>query len=201
MPVNVKICGLTSLRDAEWAVESGANAVGFVYERTSPRCLDLFEGGWDAPGSLAPYVLTVGVVGNLVAPQRPFHLIQYVNWSSDGYKPDVPLLRAVRVGPEETLESLLNRTKNLTSILLDALHPSGFGGTGQRIDWGLAADFVAASPARIILAGGLTPENVGTAVKQVRPYAVDVASGVEISPGVKDSERVRRFVDEAKGAI
>ena len=106
-------------------------------------------------------------------------------------------MRVLRVAAGSPLEVDLG---DCDAVLLDAFSPQQFGGTGERIDWGWAAEFVAASPKPVVLAGGLNPSNVAKAIQIVRPYAVDVASGVESAPGIKDHHLIRAFVREATGS-
>ncbi|MBS1708653.1 MAG: phosphoribosylanthranilate isomerase, partial [Armatimonadetes bacterium] len=128
----------------------------------------------------------------------PFSHVQCLDPQPDGVKGR--WIRTVQVSPEDTLYTLMARTAKESVVLLDAAGPS-YGGTGNRIDWGLAGDFVAASKGiKVILAGGLGPDNVAEAVRRVAPYAVDASSGLESSPGVKDPEKVKQFIFEAKSA-
>ncbi len=200
-PVRVKICGVTRLEDALEAARLGADAIGFNLWPGSRRHA--------APDEvrriverLPPFVTAVGVFVNqpraevlaLVARTR----IAAVQLHGDeppeecaGYP--LPVLKAVRVEGPESLAGLDRYPAG--GFVLDA--PSaGFGGSGRRFDWALARG--AALRYRIVLAGGLTPDNVQDAVRAVRPWAVDVASGVETSPGVKDPDRLARFIARAK---
>jgi len=180
--VKVKICGITRLEDALFAAEQGADALGFIFVRTSPRYIDP-----DAAGcivrSLPPFVTPVGV---------------FVD------EPREEILRAIAIsgirclqlqgneppGETEGYPELL-RSYLTPAFLLDANVAGMHGGTGTTFDWNVAVR--AKEHGRIILSGGLKPENVGDAVRTVRPYAVDVSSGVESLPGAKDPDRVLRF--------
>jgi phosphoribosylanthranilate isomerase len=197
----IKICGITRLEDAEAAVVLGANALGFVLWPKSPRHAELDTVQLIA-ATLPPFVVAVGV---FVAPTAD-HVaeavragIQVAQIHGDvpawpGARPPVPILRAVHLGPGG-LESIEPDVPDET-VLLDAHDADRHGGTGQTIDW-VRASAIARSR-RIVLAGGLTPANVGTAIRLVKPYAVDVASGVEARPGVKDHELLKRFFEAAK---
>jgi phosphoribosylanthranilate isomerase len=102
--------------------------------------------------------------------------------------------------PGQRAADLINQTINASAILLDAYREDSYGGTGVTIDWGVAAEIVQRADRSVILAGGLTPENVADAVRRVRPYAVDVSSGIEKQPGIKDWDRMRAFIEAAKSA-
>lgn len=216
--VRVKICGLTRFEDAEQALEAGADALGFVYEPTSPR----FIGGdpelATMPFRFSPYAVTVGVYGNMGASIDPCLIAQYVDRASvKSFRERVsgvafrdlrPVVRSFRVKPDETLVDLKTRierafeqTSNMHAALIDAFDSEQFGGTGKQVDWELVADLVRSIDVPIVLAGGLSPDNIGEAISRVKPYAVDVSSGVELSPGVKDVQKVRDFIDAAKSAL
>lgn len=210
MTTRVKICGITRLEDARLAIELGASALGFNFYPPSPRYI--------VPGAAAeiirqlpPFVASVGVFADegdeehvaAVAREASVTAIQLrgpklpaTNSALAGF----PLILAVAVGEDFRAEEL-GSTK-AAAFLLDAFHPNLLGGTGKTFDWRLAR--AAKQYGNIILAGGLTPENVGQAIREVRPYAVDVASGVESAPGVKDATKLRAFfaaVAEADGGI
>jgi phosphoribosylanthranilate isomerase len=203
--VNVKICGITRLEDALAAVRLGADALGFNFWPRSKRYL--------APAAareivrrLPPLVTTVGV---FVDPSRE-EVLGAVEASGvevaqlHGDEPpalcaELPLavVKAIRVRDAAALEAL--RAYQVAGFLLDS-DSSGYGGSGATFDWALAAAAVAAAERPVILAGGLGPDNVAEAVRTVRPYGVDVASGVESAPGLKDEQLMRRFIEAAKEA-
>ncbi|MCO5296507.1 MAG: phosphoribosylanthranilate isomerase [Fimbriimonadaceae bacterium] len=191
----VKVCGVTRFDDCEVALDAGADALGFVMEAGSPRRLH------DAslPAAVGPLALCVSVYGVYLPGTE---VCPWVQCSSG--TPDAAFIRAVRLRPESTVESVLaqlgDEISKPAAVLLDAFDGAVAGGTGRLVDWGLAAELVQALPLPVILAGGLGPENVGEAVRKVRPYGVDASSGLEVSPGIKSHERVRAFVLEAKGA-
>lgn len=197
----VKICGLTRRDDALWAAEAGADALGFVFAPQSRRRADP-ETVARTVGELPPFVTAVGVFQNQpleevrgVVRGCGLGLAQLHGAEDAAYVAalGVPVLKAMGLGRREDL-ALLDAYPGLSAFLLDA----PVGGSGQTFDWGWAAE--ASRRARIVLAGGLTPDNVAEAVRRVRPWAVDTCSGTEASPGLKDPEKVRLFVERAKGA-
>ncbi|MEW6487844.1 MAG: phosphoribosylanthranilate isomerase [Thermodesulfobacteriota bacterium] len=197
----VKICGLTRRDDALWAAEAGADALGFVFAPRSRRRADP-EVVARSVGELPPFVTAVGVFQDQpmeevrrVVRECGLGLAQLHGAEDAAYVAalGVPVLKAVGLGRREDL-ALLDAYSGLSAFLLDA--PAG--GSGQTFDWEWAVE--AGRRARIVLAGGLTPDNVAEAVRRVRPWAADTCSGTEASPGLKDPEKVRRFVERAKKA-
>jgi len=206
--VRVKICGLTRQSDAEFALECGADAVGFVFEPSSPRYIGGNEEALAVPHRLAPYAQCVAVYGNYQSGWSGYtgcNVIQYAD--GDPWPNPLPYVLACRIGQMDEIDpfvgavnSKVGEHEGVKGILLDAFDAHQFGGTGKTIDWSFAAEVVNRVSVPVILAGGLTPENVADAVRQVRPYAVDVSSGVESEPGLKDLSKVREFIMAAKGA-
>lgn len=196
----VKICGLRREEDARLAQDLGANALGFVFEPSSPRYVGSPQ--W-APEWLADLESErVAVFGPVrVDGLSPlFESVQGIEWPAleEGTaRKRQPVLR-VEPGVLDRLESAAQGAER---IVLDAPHPSAYGGTGQTVDWGLAAEIVAASPLPVVLAGGLTPENVAAAIARVHPFGVDVSSGVELAPGVKDPAKLKAFFEAVKGSL
>ena len=188
----VKICGITRAEDADAAVQAGATAIGFVFWPQSPRFVDPFRARALA-SALPPFVTTVGVFVNqttaYVRGVASLVGLGAVQLHGDE-TPDaaaalgVPVIKALQLDGAR-----VDRWPPPTMILLDAVDPVRRGGTGQTIDWTEAA--AVAARRRILLAGGLTPENVGDAVSRVRPFGIDVSSGVERAPGIKDPQRMR----------
>lgn len=216
--VRIKICGLTRQEDAEAALEHGAHALGFVYEPTSPRYVGGNRETAELPFKFSPYAITVGVYGEVSEFADPCLLTQYVGRSkTKGFLKSLtelplsdlrPTVCAFRLMPDETVDVLEARlrktfenTPNMHAALIDAYDPEQFGGTGKRVDWDLVAELVNRVEIPVVLAGGLTPDNVAEAIVKVRPYAVDVSSGVELSPGVKDVYKVRDFISAASSAL
>jgi phosphoribosylanthranilate isomerase len=196
----VKICGLTQVEDVEKAIEYGADALGFVFEPTSSRCIDDNPDILNIRQFIGPFGKTIAVYHSISSPPPPdFDLIQ----AAEGFEmqPD-RTFQVLRVSAETTLEDLLTSVsadESLAGIVLDTYSPSGFGGTGKVLDWNLAAELAGMYYRPVILAGGLSPENVATAIQVVKPYAVDVSSGVESAPGVKDWVKMRDFIQAARG--
>lgn len=213
--VRIKICGITRPDDASTAAVLGADAVGLNFYRLSPRYVNRAT-ALGILSQLPPFVEAVGVFVNRSLTQM-LHAVQSLDrlrtlqWHGDSPRrePHVAgpyrLIQAFPVRDEGSLEPItryLDLCRTLEqlpdAVLLDAHAPAQFGGTGRTVPWHLLADFQPGLP--VILAGGLTPENVAEAIRLVRPYAVDVASGVEFSPGQKDAVKLRRFVDAAREA-
>lgn len=198
MVTRVKICGLTNAHDAEVAIDAGADALGFVFERTSPRYVGEGELPWLSV--LPPIPLKVAVFGRVdrPVPKGLFDVVQGVEWEVFP-EPAPKRIHAIRLRPGQKPQDVVDTLVNANLVVLDAFSNSGWGGTGERVDWDLAAEVVRLSRTPIMLAGGLTPENVAEAVARVKPFGVDVSSGVEERPGVKDEKRVRAFIQAAKG--
>lgn len=193
----IKICGLTRAEDVRLAVEMGADAVGFVLEPSSPRCVppDRLRPLLEAVPVWVARVLVFGPSPETL-PDLPFDFVQCLPPAP----PSVRWLACLRAGPGWEGTGGLAAFDGAEAIVLDAFHPTDFGGTGRTVDWDLAASFAAECPKPVILAGGLRPENVAKAVHTVRPYAVDVSSGVESRPGEKDHGRMRAFFEAVRGA-
>ena len=202
MPTKVKICGITSAEDAAAAVEAGADALGFIFYRKSPRYIQPSLAR-QIIMSLPPLVTPVGVfvdeeqqaVRNLMD-DCGLALAQLHGHESAAYCQELgrPVLKALRVKDRSSFLALaeFQGRAGVRGFVLDAFSDQAYGGTGQVIDWQLAAEVARA--AHILLAGGLTPDNVAKAIQSVQPYGVDVSSGVEREPGKKDHEKVRAFI-------
>ncbi len=193
----IKICGLRRQEDAELAAELGADALGFVFEPSSPRCVG--EIGWapDWLDELAPEKVAVFGPVRLEGLSTQFSTVQAVEGFEDLEVRPRNRQAVLRVGTD-ALDRIAEVARNADRIVLDALHPSAYGGTGQTVDWELAAEIVAASSVPVVLAGGLNPGNVAEAIRQVQPFGVDVSSGVESAPGVKDPAKLRAFFEAIK---
>jgi phosphoribosylanthranilate isomerase len=201
--IRVKICGITNLEDALHAVRSGADALGFVFYRRSPRCV-MPEQVRAIIAGLPPLVTTVGLFVNQAAGEVRkivdfcgLDVIQLHGEEDPRICRNLSpsrVVKAVRLRDSGSLEDL--HQYPVSAVLLDAWVPDSYGGTGHRCDWQLAARV--AKERTTILAGGLDAACVAEAVRQVRPYAVDVSSGVERSPGVKDPDKVAAFIYNAK---
>lgn len=198
----VKICGLTRLTDVEAAEELGADALGFVLEPSSPRCITSFDELRILAHSTGPYCTAVAVFGVMPAVLSEEIGVQAVQALAFSHTmPPYLKVRAVRVGETSHEVPLAALDPEDSAIVLDAHDTKSLGGTGKRIDWDLARAVVQASPKPVILAGGLTPDNVAEAIRTVRPYAVDVSSGVESSPGIKDPIKIRDFIQAVREAL
>jgi phosphoribosylanthranilate isomerase len=198
----VKICGVTRVEDAVAAATAGADAIGLVFYAKSPRFVSLSR-ALEICQALPPFITTVGLFVDAAADDvqailaaAPIDLLQFHGEESPEYCAQFgkPFMKAVRVRPDLDLIQYATLYKAANALLLDAYVPGKAGGTGMTFDWKLIPKELAAN---IVLSGGLTPGNVADAVKAVRPWAVDVSSGVEASPGVKDDAKISEFI---KGA-
>lgn len=198
----IKICGITSVDDALLAVEAGADAIGLIFWTGSKRAVDVARAR-QITRDLPPLVSIVGVFVDetpdrvrTVADAVGLSAVQLHGAEQAGEWAHFPrpVLKAM---PVEQYAGSPWRTAR-AAILVDAHDPVTVGGTGRTVDWALAQAIAATRP--LVLAGGLTPDNVAAAVAAVRPWGVDVASGVEQAPGVKDAARVRAFVQAVRAA-
>ncbi|MDH3976674.1 MAG: phosphoribosylanthranilate isomerase [Deltaproteobacteria bacterium] len=202
--VKVKICGITKLEDALAAAECGAHALGFVFFRKSPRYIEP-DKALEIINQLPPFITPVGLFVN-EAESRVWDIlnttgINVVQFHGDEAPPytesfQVRVIKAIRVKSEESLSAAA--AYSCSSILLDAWSPQAYGGTGKKFDWDILRRI--GINKRVILAGGLNPDNVAYAIKLVKPYGVDVSSGVEISPGIKDHEKIKCFIERVQEA-
>jgi len=199
MRTRVKICGITSRTDALAAIRHGADALGLVFYPPSPRNLEIPQALEIARG-LPPFVTLVGLFVNAdpetireVRERVPLSLLQFHGDECADYCADqgLPWIKAVRMREGTDVVALAQRYSGASALLLDAYRPGVPGGTGDTFDWEMIPE---RCPLPLILAGGLTPANVGTAVALVRPYAVDVSGGVERSKGVKDADKISAFI-------
>ena len=200
--VRIKICGITNLDDAMAAAELGTDALGFNFYPESPRYITP-EKAAEIIYQLPPLIMTVGIFVNEseervrdIESQTGIQVLQFHGDESPEYceRFERRVIKAFRVKDRESLHSILHY--KVSAILLDS-HTDGLrGGTGVPFDWGLARD--AAVSRRVILAGGLTADNVGEAIKRVRPYGVDVAGGVEKEKGIKDFGTMKKFIAEVR---
>lgn len=199
MPTRVKICGITRLEDALLSAELGAAALGFNFYPQSPRYIEPAAAA-KIIRRLPPFVMAVGVFADERSADRILAVaressVQAVQVRGPRLPPtdrllmEYPCILALPVSPEFQASDLDNF--KASAFLLDAYDRKLLGGTGKTFDWRLARE--AGRYAPIIVAGGLKPENVGQAIREARPFAVDVASGVESAPGVKDAAKLRPF--------
>jgi phosphoribosylanthranilate isomerase len=205
--VRVKICGITNVEDALLACELGADAIGLNFYDKSPRCISPSAAS-RIIGKLPPFVAPVGIFVNWQA-AAVTSLVKALGLSAAQLHGDEPpklateiakkitVIKALHVGKGSALPPFA-KYRGAAAFLIDALHSGQYGGTGQATDWSQAQ--TAAKSHCILLAGGLTPENVAEAILTVRPYAVDVTSGVEAQPGKKDRAKLRAFFEAVNRA-
>ena len=198
----VKICGVTSVADALMAVEAGADAVGLNFYPKSSRYLTVAKAK-AIVDALPPFVWAVGVFVNAplekvraVKGQVGLDVVQFHGDERPTTVRGCPgrTMKALHVA-DAPIDALARGFTSVDALVLDAAQP-GYGGGGATFDWALARSLASQRP--ILLAGGLTPDNVGKAVKTVRPFGVDVASGVESKPGIKDARKVAAFIRAAR---
>jgi len=206
MQARVKICGLTRGRDVLAAVSCGADAVGFVFAAGSKRVIDPLKARKLA--LLVPaFVARVGLfldqdaeqVGSILE-QVPLSLLQFHGREDAAYcrQFGLPYIKAVSMNSGHAAEQAEGKFPDAAALLMDSHEPGGPGGTGRAFDWKRIGQIGSQTGRPLILAGGLTPDNVRAAVRLVKPWAVDVSSGVEEAPGIKNAEAMRRFIEQAK---
>lgn len=202
--VRVKICGITRVEDALAAAAAGADAIGLVFYANSPRAVGI-EQAQAIIAALPPFVTTVGLFVDIqrdelrrILASVPLDLLQFHGDESveqcEGF--GRPYIKALRVKAGDDIIAEVSRYPGASGILLDTYVEGVPGGTGKAFDWSLVPEKLSKP---VILAGGLRPDNVAEAVRQVRPYAVDVSGGVEAGKGIKDAERVAAFIRAARG--
>jgi phosphoribosylanthranilate isomerase len=205
MRTRIKICGITRVGDGVEAVRLGADALGLVFYPKSPRHVAEAQAA-EIVSALAPFVTSVGLFVNPAAGEVEavlrcvrLDLLQFHGEESPEFCRSfgVPYLKAVRVKPGLDLVQYAIHHVGAKGLLLDAYVEGVHGGTGHAFDWELIPGDL---PLPVILSGGLSPDNVGAAVRQVRPWAVDVSSGVEASKGIKDAARMAAFIKEVRNA-
>ena len=200
----IKICGVSRPEDVDAAVGAGADAVGLVFHPGSPRCVTIAQAAALARG-LPPYVTPVGLFVNAepaqvaaAAAAIPALVLQFHGDETPAQCAAAgrPYLRAARMAPGFDLLDFARRFDGAQGLLLDA-HVEAFGGSGKVFDWSLVPRGV---PHRLVLSGGLHAGNVGSGIRELRPWAVDVSSGVESSRGVKDAAAIHAFCDAVREA-
>jgi len=203
MAVRVKICGITRVQDLHAACDAGADALGFVFYEKSPRHLTIAAAA-ALVRELPPFVQAVGLFVNAepafiesVLQDVPLDLLQFHGdeTAADCARFGRPYIKAVRVNRDTDLLKCAADFDAARGLLLDAFVPGVPGGTGERFDWSLIP---ANLPKPVILSGGLAPDNVAEAIQHVRPWAVDVSSGVEAAKGIKDAHKIAQFIAKAK---
>ena len=204
MTTRIKICGITNLADAQLVVECGAAALGFIFYPPSQRSITPAKAA-EICAALPPFVAKVGVFVNESAAviqqtltDCRLDVVQLHGEERPGFcrQFTVKVIKAIRVRDANSLKAAAEY--DVDALLLDTYTADQRGGTGQVFDWALARQAKTTVRVPIILSGGLAPENVGAAIRQVAPFAVDVASGVESAPGRKDPEKLRRFFEAVR---
>jgi len=201
----VKICGITRVEDALAAAHSGAHAIGLIFHAGSPRLVshDMARSIVDAlPAFITPVALFVDArpedIERVIATVKP-QLLQFHGDESPEFcsRFALPYIKAIKVRPGVDLLQYARRYRTAKGLLLDAFVDGSHGGTGSTFDWALIPDQL---PLPLILAGGLHQDNVADAIRRVRPWAVDVSSGVEAAKGIKDAAKVAAFIRGARNA-
>ena len=203
--VRIKICGITHIDDAMAAIDFGADALGFVFFKGSPRYVSP-EQSASIITKLPPFISTVGVfvdepvkeIEKIVAATCLDIIQLHGDETPEACPASRRIVKAIRVKSIDSLEPLKTFRGYVSAFLLDAYAPDALGGTGLKFNWDIAVE--ARHFGRIILAGGLTPDNIQQAVRHVRPYGVDVSSGVEAEKGRKDRQKLKLFIERAKTA-
>lgn len=205
MRTKVKICGITNQEDADVAVSLGVDALGFIFAR-SPRKIEPDTAG-EIISSLPAMIAFVGVFVDeeedrvrQIASQCGLNMLQFHGRESPKYCGlfQQKIIKAFRIRDDMSLRDIPDYQGHAATFLLDTYKKGMMGGTGETFNWNLAIEAKALGP--IILSGGLTPNNVKDAILRVRPYGVDVSSGVESCPGKKDHKRLRDFVEQVREA-
>lgn len=203
--VRSKICGITRLEDALAAVAAGADAIGLVFYAKSPRAVSVSQ-AQAIVRALPPFVTTVGLFVNAsrcevaeTLDAVPLDLLQFHGdedcAACEGH--GRPYMKALRVKAGDDVAAEVRAFPSAQAVLLDAYVPGIPGGTGEAFDWDLVPPHL---PKPVVLAGGLTPQNVAAAIARVRPYAVDVSGGVELAKGIKDAAKVQAFIQAVRHA-
>ncbi len=201
----VKICGIRDPRMAMAAARAGADAIGLVFHPASPRAVEA-EAAREIARAVPPFVTVVGLFVNrdedairAILGRVPLGMLQFHGDEPPEFcdRFGLPWIRAVRVGPGVDLIECESRFSSAAALLLDAQVPGQHGGTGSPFDWTLVPPALSRP---VVLSGGLDAGNVGAAIRAVRPWAVDVSSGVESARGVKDAVRIEEFVRSVKDA-
>jgi phosphoribosylanthranilate isomerase len=200
--MRVKICGITRQEDLQAAVAAGADALGFVFAPRSRRVLDP-ETAAVLARRVPPFISRVGLFMDQdfeqvsrILDRVPLSLLQFHGREDAAFcrRFGLPYIKALAMGSAPSLAQAARSFADAAGLLLDSHRPGETGGTGQTFDWAGIPDI----ELPLILAGGLTPDNVRQAVRQVQPWAVDVSSGVEDAPGIKNAEKMKIFISEAK---
>jgi len=200
MRTRVKICGITRPQDAEFVTEMGADAIGLVFYSASPRAVTVAQAS-QIVASLPPFVSVVALFVNAAVSEveaclasLPVDILQFHGDESPDYcvQFGLPYMKAIRMREDTDLKELAKQYHHASALLLDSYQAGVPGGTGRVFDWSM----IDTIDKPIILAGGLTVDNVASAIKQVQPYAVDVSGGVEGDKGIKEKTMIEAFMQE-----
>lgn len=206
MRTRIKICGITRIEDALAAAAAGADAIGLVFAPKSPRCVNAKQAASIAR-ALPPYITVVGLFVNAAPPsvhdvlnRVNLDLLQFHGAETPEYCRafSKPYVKAIRMSSEADLHAEERHFPEAAGLLLDTFSPAASGGTGETFDWSRVPQDLKKP---VILAGGLTSGNVADAIRRVRPYAVDVSSGVEQSKGIKDARKISAFIETVKAMV
>lgn len=203
----VKICGITRVEDACAAIDSGADALGLVFCSKSPRYVELSVAA-NIARTIGPFVTIVGLFVNAGEAQVReavktvgLDMLQFHGDEDEVYcaQFERPYIKAIRMSPELDVKEVMTKYPSARGFLFDAWNKDKYGGTGETFEWDRLSILKESVDTDIpfILAGGLTPENVDQAVAAVKPYAIDVSGGVELSPGIKSPELIQQFIDRS----
>ena len=201
----IKICGITRVEDGLAAIEAGADALGFVFYPPSPRAVTAQQAA-EIIAQLPPFVTFVGLFVNAsadevkaTAAKAKLSLLQFHGDEAPAFcgQFDLPYMKAIRMRPDVDLNAAFEDYADANALLLDAYTPGIPGGTGESFDWQRVPQ---QAPKAVVLAGGLTPDNIADAVAQVKPYGVDVSGGVEATKGIKDRIKLETFIKEVNRA-
>ena len=203
--VRIKICGITNSNDAVAVADAGADALGLVFYKASPRAVDitqareiaLITGAFMTVTGL--FVNATAEFVNSVLARVPLQLLQFHGDESASYCESFqrPYLKAIRMKPELDVMAEIANYQSASGILLDTYRPGVPGGTGETFDWDRVPQHLGS---KLVLAGGLTPENVTAAIQKTGVYGVDVSGGVESAPGKKDHNQIKSFITNARSA-
>ena len=201
--LRIKICGITNPADAVAAITAGADAIGLVFYEPSPRAVTLSQAK-EITAAIGAFTVITGLFVDAspafiqsVLAEVPLNLLQFHGNETRGYCESFqrPYMKAIRMRPELDPHAAIAAYPTASAILLDAYRPGTPGGTGETFDW---ARVPKSANRPLVLAGGLTPENVADAVRATGVYGVDVSGGVESAPGIKDHEKIKRFIRNAQ---
>lgn len=199
MVARIKFCGFTREEDVKFADQLGVHAIGFVREPASPRFVSL-ERVYELVAYAGPFVTRCLVYRHCDEIPEPGFIVQAESFSDRVMQSDIPKV-VVLPGHISSKKGLSKINDRVGSVLFDGAKDGYLGGSGQTCDWEFVKEAVDESKLPVILAGGLKPENIREAIEAVHPYAVDVSSGIELAPGIKDHDRMARFVESVQSVL